>query len=155
MFYQSTETSEGFVYWKLLLLLCKNRGKNIYWLWARGSRPTVRRDPCIGSQFFGCSGNQLHNFIPFWMARGSQCHQYMDAIQQLCASSCILNILQSKTAHSINRVPLTLQCDDLARWVHDGGVGRDRPPDGVGRVRHVDDDHLSRFAHLLSDANVP
>ena len=36
---------------------CKNRGKNIYWLWARSSRPTVRRDPCIGSQ--------SRQFVPF------------------------------------------------------------------------------------------
>ena len=61
----------------------------------------------------------------------------------------------SVKARGIKRVSLTLQCDDLARWVHDGGVGRDRPPDGVGRVRHVDDDHLGRLAHLLSHANVP
>ena len=36
---------------------CKNRGKNIYWLWARSSWPTVRRYPCIGSQ--------SRQFVPF------------------------------------------------------------------------------------------
>ena len=49
-------------------------------------------------------------------------------------------------------VLLTFQGDDLARRVHDGRICRDGPPDGVGGVGEVDDDHLVRLAHLLADA---
>ena len=55
----------------------------------------------------------------------------------------------------VRRNSLTLQGDNFARRVHDGGVGGDRPPDRVGRVGHVDDDHLGSLAHLLPHANVP
>ena len=55
----------------------------------------------------------------------------------------------------VRRNSLTLQRDNFARRVHDGGVGGDRPPDRVGRVGHVDDDHLRSLAHLLPHANVP
>ena len=37
---------------------------------------------------------------------------------------------------------LGLESDHLAGGVHDGGVGADGPPDGVGGVGHVDNDHL-------------
>ena len=49
---------------------------------------------------------------------------------------------------------LTFQRDDLAGWVHNGAVGTDGAADRVGRVCHVDDDHLGRLAHLLPHADV-
>ena len=51
--------------------------------------------------------------------------------------------------------PLTFQSDDLAGRVHDRRVRGDRSPDRVGRVGHVDDDHLRGLSHLLADTNVP
>ena len=45
---------------------------------------------------------------------------------------------------------LGLQSDHLAGGVHDGAVGTDRPSDGVGRVGHVDDDHLIVVGNLQS-----
>ena len=48
---------------------------------------------------------------------------------------------------------LGLEGDHLAGGVHDGGVGTDGPPDGVGGVGHVDDDHLGRLPHLLPHAD--
>lgn len=47
----------------------------------------------------------------------------------------------------------TFQGDDFAGGVHDGAVSGDGPADGVGRVGHVDDDHLGLLAHLLTDAD--
>ena len=43
-----------------------------------------------------------------------------------------------------------LQRDHLTGGVHDGRVGTDGPPDGVGGVGHVDDDDLVVVGHLLS-----
>ena len=48
---------------------------------------------------------------------------------------------------------LGLQGDDLAGGVHDGAVRTDGPPDGVGGVGHVDDDHLIVVRHLLPDTD--
>ena len=48
---------------------------------------------------------------------------------------------------------LTFQGDDFAGGVHDGTVGRDRPPDWVGGVGHVHNHHLVLLAHLLPDAD--
>ena len=48
---------------------------------------------------------------------------------------------------------LRLESDDFAGGVHDGGVCADGPPDGVGGVRHVDDDHLGGLRHLLPHAD--
>ena len=45
---------------------------------------------------------------------------------------------------------LRLESDDFAGGVHDGGVCADGPPDGVGGVGHVDDDHLIVVGHLQS-----
>ena len=45
---------------------------------------------------------------------------------------------------------LGLQSDHLAGGVHDGAVGADGPSDGVGRVGHVDDDHLIVVGDLES-----
>ena len=44
---------------------------------------------------------------------------------------------------------LGLEGNDFAGWVHDGAVGTDGSPDGVGGVGHVDDDHLGRLPDLL------
>ena len=49
---------------------------------------------------------------------------------------------------------LTFESNDFAGRVHDGAVGADRPPDGVGGVGHVDDDDLSGLPDLLPDADV-
>ena len=49
---------------------------------------------------------------------------------------------------------LTFEGDDLACWVHDGRVCGDGAADGVGRVVHVNDDHLRRLPHLLADTDV-
>ena len=49
--------------------------------------------------------------------------------------------------------PLTFQSDDLAGRVHDRRVRGDRSPDRVGRVGHVDDDHLGGLPHLLPHAD--
>ena len=46
----------------------------------------------------------------------------------------------------------TFQGDDLARWIHDGRICRNGPPDGVGGVGEVNNDHLVRLAHLFADA---
>lgn len=46
-----------------------------------------------------------------------------------------------------------LEGDDLRRRVHDGALGGDGPPDRVGRVRHVDDDHLGSVAHFFPHAD--
>ena len=48
---------------------------------------------------------------------------------------------------------LRLESDDFAGGVHDGGVCADGPPDGVGGVGHVDDDHLGGLPHLLPHAD--
>ena len=48
---------------------------------------------------------------------------------------------------------LGLEGDHLTGRVHDGGVGADGTPDGVGGVGHVDDDHLGRLPHLLPHAD--
>lgn len=47
----------------------------------------------------------------------------------------------------------TFESNDLASWIHDGTVSRDRPADGSIGVCHVDDDHLSLLAHLLTDTD--
>lgn len=47
----------------------------------------------------------------------------------------------------------TFEGDDFAGGVHDGAVGRDRPPDGIGGVGHVHDHHLVLLTHLLADAD--
>ena len=49
---------------------------------------------------------------------------------------------------------LTFERNDLAGRIHDGRVSRDRSTDGVGGVVHVNDDHLCRLAHLLTDTDV-
>lgn len=48
---------------------------------------------------------------------------------------------------------VTFQGDDFAGRVHDGAVGRDRPPDRVGGVRHVHNHHLVLIADLFPDAD--
>ena len=48
---------------------------------------------------------------------------------------------------------LGLKSNDFAGRVHDGGVRADGPPDGIGRVGHVDDDHLGRLPDLLPDTD--
>lgn len=47
----------------------------------------------------------------------------------------------------------TLESDDFRCWVHDGALGCNRPTDGVGRIGHVDDDHLRCLADLLAHAD--
>lgn len=49
---------------------------------------------------------------------------------------------------------LTFECNDFAGRVHDGRVSRDGSADGIGGVIHVNDDHLRRLAHLLTDTDV-
>jgi hypothetical protein len=48
---------------------------------------------------------------------------------------------------------LALEGYDFGSGVHDGALRRDGPPDGVGSVSHVDDDHLGGVADLLPDAD--
>lgn len=44
---------------------------------------------------------------------------------------------------------VTFEGNDLAGWVHDGGVSWDWPPDGIAAVSHVYDNHLWAVPNLL------
>ena len=48
------------------------------------------------------------------------------------------------------RARRTFEGDHFAGGVHDGRVCGDGPPDGVGRVVHVDDNNLRSVSHLLA-----
>ena len=48
----------------------------------------------------------------------------------------------------------TFECNDIAGRVHDRRLSRDGSAGGVGGVVHVNDDHLCRLAHLLTDTDV-
>ncbi|MPC20316.1 hypothetical protein E2C01_013254 [Portunus trituberculatus] len=44
-------------------------------------------------------------------------------------------------------------CDDLGGRVHDCRITRDGPANRVGGISHINDDHLCRVTHLLSDTD--
>ena len=45
---------------------------------------------------------------------------------------------------------LTFQSNNFAGRVHDSGVCRDGPPDGIGSVVHINDNDLCGVSNLLS-----
>lgn len=47
----------------------------------------------------------------------------------------------------------TFQCNHFTRRIHDGRIGTDWTTNWITAIVHIDDDHLSRIGHLLSDAD--
>ena len=48
---------------------------------------------------------------------------------------------------------LSLERNHLRGRIHDGRIGRNGPTNGVGRVCHIDDDHLIGLANFFADTN--
>lgn len=47
----------------------------------------------------------------------------------------------------------TFKSDDFTSWIHNCGIGGYRSSDGIGRVIHIDNDHLGSIANLFSHTN--
>ena len=75
-----------------------------------------------------------------------------DTIEEIISGESVRLITQQngRQQKRLSFSVLTFESNDFAGRVHDGAVGADRPPDGVGGVGHVDDDHLVVVGHLES-----